>query len=79
MTDTAKLSARALKAIKILAAGGQFYESLSGKFDHRLQTSEGNTVSRIGVLTFYELYDKGFLSISRSTSVYCYYRLSTAA
>lgn len=78
------LSARALKALDVLADGGQFRHGLERnrytgreQFRYRLQKT-GHTVRGIGMAAFYELKEAGFLAFASSTSVATYYKLAVA-
>lgn len=78
------LSARALKALDVLADGGQFRHGLERnrytgreQFQYRLQKA-GRTVRGIGMAAFYELKEAGFLAFASSTSVATYYKLAVA-
>lgn len=78
------LSARALKALDVLADGGQFRHGLERnsytgreQFQYRLQKG-GGTVRGVGMAAFYELKNAGFLAFASSTSVATYYKLAVA-
>lgn len=84
-TNLPKFSARARKAIDILADGGSFVHRLERnsytrreQFAYRLLNDCGNVVRGVGVHAFYELKDAGMLRMRESgnTSVSTYYRLN---
>lgn len=89
MTNMPKLSARAQKALDVLANGGEFAIRLERdrytgfeKFKYRLQATKAwsSTIKGIGFATFDELKSLGFLRMTEGgTSVSTYYKLNTAA
>lgn len=90
MTNMPKLSARAQKALEVLANGGRFVNRLERnsytgreQFHRRLQvtSSWNSTVRGIGHAAFYELERAGFLvaAIGEWTSVSEVYKLRTGA
>jgi len=81
-TNLPNLSARAQKALDILADGGQFRHGLERnnytgreKFQYRLQPKGGGVVRGVGIAAFYELDKCGMLVPASSTSVATYYKL----
>ena len=88
MTNMPKLSARASKALDVLADGGRFVERLERnnytgreQFQHRLLTGRASVVVKgVGLSAFYELRNAGVLSLtSEGTSVSTYWKLNTVA
>jgi hypothetical protein len=82
-TNLPKLSARAKKALDILADGGQFVHRLERnnytgreQFAYRLLKG-GHVVSGIGMAAFYEIKDAFLTMCDNNTSVSTYYRLRT--
>lgn len=84
-TNLPKLSARAQKALDILADGGEFVCRLERngytgreKFAYRL-LKNGHVIQGIGMAAFYEIRDTFLAVCDHGTSVSTYYRLRTAA
>jgi hypothetical protein len=80
-TNLPKLSARAQKALDVLADGGRFVcrlerNSYTGReqFAYRL-LKEGRVVRGIGLATFYEIKDTFLTICDHNTSVSTYYQL----
>jgi len=80
-TNLPDLSARAQKALDILADGGNFVCRLERnsytrreQFAYRL-IKDGHTVRGIGLATFYEIKDTFLAICDHNTSVSTYYRL----
>ncbi|HAX40611.1 MAG TPA: hypothetical protein DCY10_07035 [Clostridiales bacterium] len=84
-TNLPQLSARAQKALDVLADGGQFRHGLERnsytgreQFQYRLQPKGGGVVKGVGIAAFYELDKLGMLVAASSTSVATYYKLRVA-
>jgi hypothetical protein len=82
MTNLPKLSNRSRKALDVLADGGTFVSRLERngytgreQWAYRLQQTGGSIVRGIGLASFYELKDLGFLVLASCTSVSSYYKL----
>ncbi|XHB99367.1 hypothetical protein ABWH97_00005 [Nitratireductor sp. ac15] len=80
------ISARARKALDVLADGGQFVHRLernayTGRDQFAYRLLKGGSVHKgFGLSVFYELRNKGFLTLAGgSTSVSTYYKLNTEA
>lgn len=78
-----ELTTRGKKALKVLAAGGEFAKRLEhdpylrrGIWRYRLRDENGHRVRGVGTAVFYELLDKGLIRIVNETSVSTYYRLA---
>jgi len=83
MNNLPKLSARAQKALDILADGGEFVCRLERngytgreQFAYRL-LKEGRAIRGVGLAAFYEIKDKFLTVAAGGTSVSTYYKLRT--
>ena len=80
-TNLPELSARAQKALDVLADGGKFAcrlerNNYTGRelFCYRL-LNKGHTVRGIGLATFYEIKDRFLVICENNTSISTYYKL----
>jgi hypothetical protein len=88
MSNLPNLTARAKKALDILADGGSFHHVLEtnsytrrDQFQYRLKQADGALIRGVGHSAFHELEKLGFLAkdFGYSTSTHGYYRLRMVA
>ena len=83
MSNLPKLAPRAIKALDVLDAGGQFRyglerSSYTGReqFTYRLKAVDGSTIKGVGHAAFQELKALGFLAAAHNFSGSTYYKLN---
>lgn len=85
ISNLPQLSARAAKALQVLADGGRFDQQLERNYhgveqwQYRLKAAGGGLVKGIGLKAFYELHGKGLIISGHSSSVHISYVINKGA